>query len=425
MSSTKTRAALRSSARISLELLLVLLMTAVVLWALGQMWSVTWPVLVALLLTTLTWPPTRFLRRRGWPPALAASVVTVLFLIVAAGIVVLIAVPVASQSGELTAGVVDGIQQLRKWAAGPPLNIGDAQFAQGLDTAATRIQGSVGGIVNAAVTGVGTVLNGLVTTVLALFLMFFFLKDGPRFLPWLSRQLPGRLAVDIPAVAARGWDTLGAFVRSQAFVGLLDAVFIGLGLWIVGVPLVLPLAVLTFVAAFVPIVGALFAGFVAVLIALVSNGPTDALIVLIIIVVVQQLEGNVFQPMVQSHGLGLHAAVVLLAVTLGGSLAGIVGSLLAVPAAALIAVVWKYLREQLGEPGRAQGADEPEGGPAQGAGEPEGGPAQGTSGPGAGEPEGGPAQGTSGPGAGEPAGGPAPETSGPGAGEPEGGPAPA
>ncbi|MFC4056785.1 AI-2E family transporter [Planomonospora corallina] len=366
LSPVKTRAALRTSARISLELLLVLLMVATALWLLGRMWSVTWPVIVALLLTTLTWPPTRFLRRRGWPPALAASVVTVLFLIVAAGIVVLIAVPVASQSGELTAGVVDGIQQMRKWAAGPPLNIGDAQLSQAFDTAAARLQDSVGSIVNATVTGVGTVLNGVVTTVLALFLMFFFLKDGPRFLPWLTRQLPGRLAVDLPAVAERGWDTLGAFVRSQAFVGLLDAVFIGLGLWIVGVPLVLPLAVLTFVAAFVPIIGALFAGFVAVLIALVSNGLTDALIVLAIIIVVQQLEGNVFQPMVQSRGLGLHAAVVLLAVTLGGSLAGIVGSLLAVPAAALLAVSWNYLREQLGrsdgEPGREPEAGGPDGG---------------------------------------------------------------
>lgn len=132
-------------------------------------------------------------------------------------------------------------------------------------------------------------------------------------------------------------------------MGLLDAVFIGLGLWILGVPLVLPLAVLTFVSAFVPIVGALFAGFVAVLIALVSNGLTDALIVLAIIVVVQQLEGNVFQPILQSRGLGLHAAVILLAVTLGGSLSGIVGSLLAVPFAALIAVVWTYVREQLSE----------------------------------------------------------------------------
>ncbi|MBT2445443.1 AI-2E family transporter [Streptomyces sp. ISL-36] len=357
-SSTKTAAALRTAARVSAESLLVLVMAAVTLWVLGRMWSVVWPLIVGLFLTTLTWPLTRFLRQRGWRPALAAAVVTVLFLLVVTGIVALIAVPVASQSGELADGVVEGIQRLREWAAGPPLNTGDDQITGALDAAVARIQDSVGSMVTTVVSGVSTVINGLVTAVLALFLMFFFLKDGPRFLPWLTRQLPGRLAVDVPIVAARGWDTLGAFVRSQAFVGLLDAVFIGLGLWILGVPLVLPLAVLTFVSAFVPIVGALFAGLVAVLIALVSNGLTDALIVLAIIVVVQQLEGNVFQPMIQSRGLGLHAAVVLLAVALGGSLAGIVGSLLAVPAAALIAVVWNYLREQLSEPPQEPETDE-------------------------------------------------------------------
>ncbi|MFF0189090.1 AI-2E family transporter [Streptomyces sp. NPDC005244] len=349
LSSARTRAALRTSARLSVELLLVLVMVWVALWVVGQMWSVVWPLIVALFLTTLTWPCARFLRRRGWPPALAASAVTVLFLIVALGVVALIAVPVASQTGDLTDGVVQGIHKVREWAAGPPLNIGDDQISKASDATITRIQNSVGSVVTALVTGVSTLLNGLVTAVLALFLMFFFLKDGPRFLPWLTRQLPGRLATDVPTVAERSWDTLSAFVRSQALVGLLDAVLIGAGLWILGVPLVLPLAVLTFVTAFVPIVGAVFAGFVAVLIALVSNGLTDALIVLAIILVVQQLEGNVFQPMIQSRGLGLHAAVVLLAVTLGGALAGVVGSLLAVPAAALVAVIWNYLREQLTE----------------------------------------------------------------------------
>jgi predicted PurR-regulated permease PerM len=355
----RTRAALRTSARVSGELLLVLVAAGAVLWVLGRMWSVAWPLIVALLLTTLTWPPTRFLRRHGLPPALAAALVTVLFLLVAAGTVALIAVPVASESGELADGVVEGVERLREWAAGPPLNIDDAQIAGAFDTATARIQDSAGAIATTAVTGVSTIFSGVVTAVLALFLMFFFLKDGPRFLPWLGRQLPGRLATDVPAVAERCWLTLGSFVRSQALVGLIDAVLIGLGLWILDVPLVLPLAVLTFVSAFVPIVGALFAGFVAVLIALVSNGLSDALIVLAIIVVVQQLEGNVLQPMIQSRGLGLHAAVVLLAVTLGGSLTGIVGSLLAVPVAALIAVVWNYLREQLSDPPPAPRADGP------------------------------------------------------------------
>jgi predicted PurR-regulated permease PerM len=357
LSSTKTRAALRTSARVSVELLLVFVMLSVALWLLGRMWSVVWPLIVGLLLTTLTWPLARFLRRHGWRPAPAAAAVTLLFLLVSLGVVALIAVPVASQSGELTDGVVEGIQRLREWAAGPPLNIGDDQITKALDSATERIQEGLGSMVSAVVSGVGTIVNGVVTAVLGLFLMFFFLKDGPRFLPWLARQLPGRLSTDVPVVAARSWDTLGAFVRSQAVVGLLDAVLIGLGLWILGVPLVLPLAVLTFVSAFVPIVGALFAGLVAVLIALVSNGLTDALIVLAVIVVVQQLEGNVFQPMIQSRGLGLHAAVILLAVTLGGSLAGIVGSLLAVPIAALIAVVWNYVREQLSDVAQEPGSD--------------------------------------------------------------------
>ncbi|MGK5682718.1 AI-2E family transporter [Actinoplanes sp. URMC 104] len=346
----KARSALRTTALLSAQTLVVLVMAYVVLWLLGRAWSVLWPIVVALLLTTLTWPVARFLRNRlHWRPALAAAVVTLLFLVLMAGIVIVIAVPVASQSGELADKVADGIQSLRDWAAGPPLNFGDDDVTGAFDAAIERIQNSAGSIVSITLTGVNTLVSGLVTSVLALFLMFFFLKDGPRFLPWLSKQLPGRLSEDVPAVATRSWDTLGAFVRSQAFVGLLDAVFIGVGLWIVGVPLVLPLAVLTFITAFVPIVGALFAGFVAVLIALVTQGWVDALIVLGIIVVVQQLEGNVFQPMVQSRGLGLHAAVVLLAVTLGGSLAGIVGSLLAVPVAALVSVVYTYVREQLSD----------------------------------------------------------------------------
>ncbi|WIM98478.1 AI-2E family transporter [Actinoplanes oblitus] len=350
LSTTRTRAAMRTAARVSAQTLLILLLTYVLLRLLGMAWSILWPLVVALLLTTLTWPPVRFLRRHGWPPALAAALVTVLFLALIAGIVVLIAVPVSAQSGKLGQGVVDGIQTVRDWAAGPPLHISDDQVNSGLNSAIDKLQASVGSIANATLTGVSTVVNGLVTTILALFLMFFFLKDGPRFLPWLGRQLPGRLSTDLPEIAARSWNTLGSFVRSQAFVGLLDAVFIGLGLWITGVELVLPLAVLTFITAFVPIVGAVFAGLVAVLIALVFSGWVKALIVLGIILLVQQLEGNVFQPMIQSRGLGLHATVVLLAVTLGGNLAGIVGSLLAVPVAALVAVVWNYLREQLSDP---------------------------------------------------------------------------
>jgi predicted PurR-regulated permease PerM len=143
------------------------------------------------------------------------------------------------------------------------------------------------------------------------------------------------------------WATLSEFIRQQALVGFIDAFFIGVGLWVLGVPLVLPLAVLTFFGGFVPIVGAFVAGAFAVLIALVSNGLTTALLVLLVVVLVQQIEGNVLQPIIQGRGFNLHAAVVILAVTAGGSLAGITGAFLGVPVAALIAVIYRYVRDEL------------------------------------------------------------------------------
>jgi predicted PurR-regulated permease PerM len=165
--------------------------------------------------------------------------------------------------------------------------------------------------------------------------------------PWLSAQATPGAARHIAALSYKSWATLSEFIRQQALVGLIDAVFIGLGLWIFGVPLVIPLAVLTFFGGFVPLIGAFVAGAFAVLIALVSNGFTTALIILAIVVAVQQIEGNILQPIIQGRGFNLHAAVVILAVTAGSSLAGIIGAFLSVPIAALIAVVYRYVRDQL------------------------------------------------------------------------------
>jgi predicted PurR-regulated permease PerM len=188
--------------------------------------------------------------------------------------------------------------------------------------------------------------SSLINLVLALILTFFFLKDGPRWVPWLSAQTGPRAAPHVAALSYKTWSTLSEFIRQQALVGFIDAFFIGVGLWILDVPLVLPLALLTFFGGFIPIIGAFVAGAFAVLIALVSQGFTTALIVLAIVVVVQQIEGNVLQPIIQGRGLDLHAAVVILAVTAGGNLAGIIGAFLAVPVAALIAVVYRYVRDE-------------------------------------------------------------------------------
>jgi predicted PurR-regulated permease PerM len=165
--------------------------------------------------------------------------------------------------------------------------------------------------------------------------------------PWLSAQTGPRAAPHVAALSQKTWATLSEFIRQQALVGFIDAVFIGIGLLILGVPLVLPLAVLTFLGGFVPIIGAFVAGAFAVLIALVSQGFTTALIVLAIVVLVQQIEGNVLQPIIQGRGFNIHAGVVILAVTAGSSLAGIIGALLSVPIAAIIAVIYRYVRDEL------------------------------------------------------------------------------
>jgi predicted PurR-regulated permease PerM len=178
-------------------------------------------------------------------------------------------------------------------------------------------------------------------------LSFYFVKDGHRFLPWVT-TLGGRNAgVHAAELLHRTWNTLGGFIRTQTLVALIDASIIGIGLTIIGVPLAVPLAIVTFVGAYIPILGALISGVLAVLVTLVTNSPRDALIALILVLVVQQLEGNVLSPWLQGKNLNLHAAVVLLAVTLGGSLFGITGAFLAVPTVATLAEVFRYINERI------------------------------------------------------------------------------
>ena len=334
-------------ARWSLRLALIGLGFALLWWLIARLWVIVMPVLLAMLITTVLNPPANWMRRRGVPPALAAAVVLVGSLLVLAAVVFFLATSITGGVSELASGAVAGLQSIQDWLAGPPLNLGATQFDALLQQVTQRLQDSVTTIATGVLTGVGTFASLVVTGLLALVLAFLFVKDGDRFLPWLRRFVGPRAGGHLCVVLGRVWDTLGGFIRGQALVSLADAILIGTGLLIVGVPLALPLAVLTFIGGFIPIVGAIFAGAVAVLIALVSNGFTAALIVLGIVLLVQQVEGNVLQPILQGKSLNLHAAVVLLAVTAGGSLYGIAGAFLAVPVAAAGAVVLRYLFAQV------------------------------------------------------------------------------
>jgi putative heme transporter len=345
------------AARWSLRLLLVAAGSWLIWTVIGLLWSVIFPVILAVIVTTVLWPPAAWLRRHRFPPALASATVLLGGMVVLAGLIALIATSVAGSIPEISRAASSGIQAIQQWLAGRPLNFAQGQLDAILQNATTQLQQSISVITTSVLTGIGSVASGVITALLTLVLVFLFLKDGPRFLPWLRRVAGEGAGGHLAEVLRRVWKTLSDFIRVQAIVALVDSVLIGLGLVILGVPLAVPLAVLTFLGGFIPIVGAIVAGALGVLVALVSNGFTTALIVLAIIVAVQQLEGNVLQPVLQGRSLGLHAAVVLLAVTAGSTLFGIAGAFLSVPVAAAGAVVLRYLSERVDA--RASGAAPP------------------------------------------------------------------
>ncbi|OBA59014.1 AI-2E family transporter [Gordonia sp. 852002-10350_SCH5691597] len=343
------REGLRESAIVALQAVLVVAAVWVLLWVVGKLWVVLLPVLLAIIICTVLWPPVALMRRKGVPPAAAALVMMLVAIGVVAAVIALIVPSVVAQAPELANRATDGVQRLQRWVQGPPLNVRDEQIDNAVHAIVGKLQSSSATIASGVFSGVGTATSVLVTLFTMIVLVFFFLKDGPKFTPWIDRTIGHPSATHISEVLRRMWGTLGGFIRTQAIVSLVDATFIGIGLFILKVPLAGVLVVITFMGGFIPIVGAFVAGALAVLIALVSNGLTTALIVLAIIIAVQQLEGNVLQPWLQAKSMNLHAVIVLLAVTLGGSIFGITGAFLAVPAAATFTVVLRYLNERIAE----------------------------------------------------------------------------
>ncbi|MGA8210833.1 MAG: AI-2E family transporter, partial [Nocardioidaceae bacterium] len=333
------------TARWSLRWLLIALGAGLLGWVVSQFWSILLPVVFALVVTTVLQPPARFLERRVHLPAglsAAAVLLSAFGLLVLTG--VLIAPTVGSQVGDIARDASTGLTRVQGW-----LNNSSLITNQQIDTVVTAVQGrltsSASTIASGVLVGVSAVTSAVITLLITLVLTFFFLKDGRRFLPWVGSLSGTRVGPHLVGVSSRAWAALGGFIRTQALVSLIDAVLIGAGLLIVGVPLALPLAILTFFGGFIPIVGAISVGAISVLVALVSNGVTGAVIIFVLILAVQQLEGNVLTPLLQSRTTNLHAAVVLLGIALGSTLFGIIGAFLAVPVLAVAAVVLRYLNE--------------------------------------------------------------------------------
>jgi putative heme transporter len=321
-----------------------IVVAGLVLIALGaaRMMLVVLPVIISVLLATLLVPIAHWLQAHRWRPAPAAFAGVLLAVLVFFGLWALIIPGVLSQSDELVANVQKGAGDVA--SALEPLGVGRADLDKAVDQGLQSVQG--GAVANEVLTGAVLLTQWAAAIVLILVLAFFFIKDGARLWEWVVELFHEDRHEALLEVGNRSWAALSAYVQGVFLVATIDAVLIGAALLIVGVPVALPLIVLTFVAAFFPIVGAFTAGAAAVLVALVANGLPAALVIFAVIVLVQQLEGNVFYPVVVGRKLQLHPVGILLALTAGGVLAGVAGAFLAVPFAAVTGAVLGYTRER-------------------------------------------------------------------------------
>ena len=332
-------------AKVSVVFILIVAGLALAGYLLKFIWVGLLPVLLAILVSTVLYPISAWLRSKGFPRSLAAVSTLLGLIIVFCGVFAAMAPVVTSQSQTLINQAEDGINQLTEMVEKSPIDIQSDQLQSVLQDVVKFAKGQASTIATGVISGFSMASSIVVAALIMLFVTFFIIKDGDKFLPWLRKYTGNSTGWHVTELGARIWKTLSGFIQAQAAVAMVDAVLIGLGLWVLQVPLALVIAVVTFFASFIPIIGAVTAGALAVIIALVSNGLTNALLALALIIIVQQVEGNVLQPMLQSKAMGLHAAVVLLSVTVGSTLAGIVGAFLAVPVAATIAVVVRYHAE--------------------------------------------------------------------------------
>jgi predicted PurR-regulated permease PerM len=309
------------------------------------------PVVVALLLAALFEPVAGWLRRRGVNRSAAAALVLVGGLVIVGGGVWLIVQTFIAQFDDLSEQVGEGLAEIRSWLAQGPFQLSQDQLNEAWESLRRQLTENQGALTSGALTTATTLGEVVTGFFLVLFTLFFFLRDGDDIWRFLCRMLPTRAQVPTARAGHYSWFTLVSYVRATILVAFVDALGIGIGLAIVGIPLALPLAALVFLGAFIPVIGATLSGAVAVLVALVTDGPVTALVVLAIVIGVQQLEGHVLQPLIMGRAVALHPLAVILAIAIGVVVAGIVGALVAVPLLAVANTAVRYLNEHpTGEP---------------------------------------------------------------------------
>jgi len=294
------------------------------------------PLILALFPATVLAPLASRLKEWGAPDSLAALLSILVALLVVGGIVGAMVPLVASDFPDLVESASSGIEELEALLQGDPFGLGIDGPSDLFDAVRDQL-GAVGEYVDQAVSAGAAVFRMLAGLLLLFVILFFYLKDGRRLVNGVLSIVPRRHRERGNAAAEVAWDTLGQYFRGQLLVALADAVFIGIGLLLLGIPLAVPLAVLIFFGALFPLIGAILTGGLAVLVALADGGLIAALVVLGLIIGVQQLEGNVLQPYIQSRAIQLHPLVILLSVTAGSLVLGVLGAFIAVPAVAVAA----------------------------------------------------------------------------------------
>jgi predicted PurR-regulated permease PerM len=335
--------AVRATADWSWRLLAIVAGLAVVGWLAWRMRVVVFPIVAATLLAALLWTPVHRLRAIGWKRAAAAVVVFIGFLVVIAGSLTIVGRAVGDQFGDVVDRAEEGLTAIQDWLAGPPFTLSAEQFQEWIDRAVEALGQNQDTITEGALSTATLAVEVLTGLVLTLFSLVFFLYEGDRIWAWLVRLFPRVARPRVDGAGKLAWRTLTQYVRGTVLVALFDGTLITILLVILGVPLALPLGVLVFFGAFVPLVGAFVTGALAVLVALVANGLVAALIVLAGIIAIQQLEGHVFQPFVLGRMVRVHPLAVVIAVAVGALTAGIIGAIVAVPIVAVANTVLTYL----------------------------------------------------------------------------------
>jgi predicted PurR-regulated permease PerM len=313
-----------------------------------QVRDIVIPLLIALLLASLLVPFKNMLMRHRWPKWLAVLVSLLLTFGVIGGLITLVVFQVRGGLGDVITRTEEQFDVLLKFLAGAPFNLDESQIRDGVTKAIDDITKDSSTLLNGALSvgsTAGHVLEGLFVV---FFTTLFVLIDGRGIWAWIVRLFPRKARRAVSGAGRAGWVTLTTFVRVQIFVAFVDAVGIGVGAWVIGLtfggfPLVIPIAVLVFLASFIPVIGAIVSGAVAVFIALVYGGPVPAIVMLGVVLLVQQIEGHVLQPLVMGTAVKVHPLAVVLSVTAFSGIAGIPGALFAVPLVATLNVMVKYI----------------------------------------------------------------------------------